>query len=217
MDAALQLGAPVRCAGETVGTLVDVVLDPATRRLTHLVVETNQGPVRAVPFELLTPGSVPREVALSCTPEELHALEPIREFAYLRFDEFPAPDADTDVGVEDMQVLPTYDAAEFGGYTGELDSAVGVTYDRIPSGEAELRRSSAVVSSDGHEVGHLDGFLVHDGDVTHVVLERGHLWGTRAVTIPVEAVETIQTDKVTVRLSKDEIGALPSVRRNFPF
>jgi hypothetical protein len=43
------------------------------------------------------------------------------------------------------------------------------------------------------------------------VLERGHLWGRREVTIPIDAVETVETDKVTLRLSKDEVGALPSV------
>jgi hypothetical protein len=59
-------------------------------------------------------------------------------------------------------------------------------------------------------LGHVDGFRV-DGDdqITHVVLERGHLWGRREVTIPIGAVTRVNTDSVTVRLTKDEVAALP--------
>jgi len=184
----------------------------------HFVVEAIDGQVRLVPSGLLAAGGESRDVVLTCTAAELLARDPIREFAYLRFDELPAADSESDVGVEDTLVVPTYDATAFGGYAGEFDSGVGVTYDRIPKGEAELRRASLVVSADGQEVGHLDGFLVRDGDVMHIVLEHGHLWGTRTVTIPIDAVTSIETDKVTVRLSKDEIGALPSAREHgFPF
>ena len=66
------------------------------------------------------------------------------------------------------------------------NSHVTVRYDRIPKGEVELRRASAVHSSDGHHLGHVDGFVVDDQEhITHIVLERGHLWGKREIAIPV--------------------------------
>ena len=72
----------------------------------------------------------------------------------------------------------------------EYDPHVTVTYDRIPKGEVEIRRASEVASADGHQLGKVDGFLVDDDDaITHFVLERGHLWGRREVTIPINAVE----------------------------
>jgi hypothetical protein len=43
------------------------------------------------------------------------------------------------------------------------------------------------------------------------VLERGHLWGKRDITIPIGSVTRIETDAVTVGLSKDEVGGLPAV------
>jgi hypothetical protein len=87
-----------------------------------------------------------------------------------------------------------------------------MTYDRIPKGEVEIRRASDVTSADGDHLGHVDGFLV-DGDdqITHVVLERGHLWGRREVSIPIGAVSRVHTDAVTVRLTKDEVAALPAI------
>jgi hypothetical protein len=42
------------------------------------------------------------------------------------------------------------------------------------------------------------------------VLERGHLWGRREVTVPISAVESVASDVVKLRLSKDEVGDLPS-------
>jgi hypothetical protein len=195
------------------------VIDPATRRLTHVVVQARDNVARLVPLALVAEGDEGRkELALTCTAEELAALEPIREFAYVQVGELPTGDERTDVGVEDMLAMPYYEATELGDYAGETDSGVGITYDRIPKGEVEIRRSSPVSSADGHHLGHVDG-LVADGDeVTHVVLERGHLWGKRDVTIPIGAVAKVETDAVTLGLSKDEVGALPSVRvRRLPF
>jgi sporulation protein YlmC with PRC-barrel domain len=75
----------------------------------------------------------------------------------------------------------------------------------------EVRRSSRVLASDGDYIGDVDGFLVADDDhITHFVLERGHLWGRREVTVPISAVESVASDVVKLRLSKDEVGDLPS-------
>ena len=209
----LELGTPVVCAGDVVGEIADAVIDPETLRLTHVVVQTSDKQARLVPIELLTDGrDGEREVSLTCTLERLRELESIREFTFVRFDEFPASDAESDVGIEDMLAMPYYESGEFGDYAGEFGSSVAVTYDRIPKGEVEIRRSSAVLSADGHHLGRPDGFVLRDGKVTHVVLERGHWWRTRDVAIPVEAVEVIETDKVTLNLSKDEVSALPAIR-----
>ena len=39
------------------------------------------------------------------------------------------------------------------------DPHVMLAYDRIPKHEVEIRRSSAVISTDGHHLGHVEGFL----------------------------------------------------------
>jgi sporulation protein YlmC with PRC-barrel domain len=109
--------------------------------------------------------------------------------------------------------MPYY-GGEFGAFAGDLDT-YGVTYDRVPKGEVEIRRSSSVASSDGEFIGEVDGFIVDkDEHITHFVLERGHLWGQREVTIPIGAVAKVETDLVTLQLSKKEVGDLPSVRVN---
>ena len=88
----------------------------------------------------------------------------------------------------------------------------GMTYDRIPKGEIEIRRNSSVSSQDGHDLGPVDGFMVaDDGQITHLVLRRGHLWGEREITVPIAAVARVRTDAVTLALTKDAVGELPSI------
>ena len=138
----------------------------------------------------------------------------MRESAYLRLGEFPVEDPDWEVDVEEVLAQPYYedlDAVEAAPIS--YDDHVVWTYDRIPKGEVEIRRASPVTSSDGHHLGHVDGFMVDGGDhIGHLVLEHGHLWGKREVVIPIGAVARVETDAVVLRLTKDEVGALESHR-----
>jgi hypothetical protein len=211
----LELGAPVRCTNEELGELADVVIDPVRKRVTHLVVQPRheRGLARLVPVELVeADGEGQPAISLNCTVEEVRRFAPVQEFAYLRLGEFPVDDPDWDVGVQDVLAMPYYES-NLG--PGNYMSDTGVIYDRVPKGEVEIRRSSAVTSADGHHLGHIDGFLVDGEQITHIVLEHGHLWGRRDVTVPIRAVTNVETDAVTLGLSKDEVGALDgvSVRR----
>jgi uncharacterized protein YrrD len=207
----VRLGAHVRCSDDRLGTLADVVIDPASRHVTHVVVDTEDAQARLVPVELLASDDAKaNEVGLSCTKDDLLALEPIRRFSYLQFDEVPKAEAGGDVGVEEAVVMPSYGAAELGAT--EIDPAVGITYDEIPHGEAELRGTSPVVTADGHEVGHVDGFLLSGRRLTHVLVERSSLWSASTLTVPIDDVATIATDRVTLRLPNDAVAALPAVK-----
>jgi sporulation protein YlmC with PRC-barrel domain len=206
----LELGCPVRCADQDGGELGDVVIDPVARRVTHLVVQPRHrhSLARLVPIELAHAGG-DGTISLDCSVEELRRFEAVDELAYLRFGEFPLADPDWDVGVSEVLALPYYACPGMEPYAGELDPQLTMTYDRVPKGEVEIRRSSRVRSSDGNTVGHVDGFLVDDHElITHLVLGHGHLWGRREVTIPIGAVESVATDEVSLSLSKDEVGEL---------
>jgi sporulation protein YlmC with PRC-barrel domain len=209
----VELGRAVHCTDGPVGELVDVVIDPTKKRLTHLVVRPRglDGRSRLVPVELAERGGEGDSIALRCTQEEVERLPNVNEHAFLRLGELPVDDPDWDVGTEDVLAMPYYASPEFA--YGQFDSDVAVVYDRVPKGEVEVRRASTVQSADGHFLGQVDGFLVDSEDhITHVVLERGHLWGRREVTIPIGAVEKVETDAVRLRLTKEEVGDLPSVR-----
>jgi sporulation protein YlmC with PRC-barrel domain len=220
MSTRLELGKAVLCTDGVVGELGDVVIDPVGKRVTHLVVRPHHGSgdARLVPVELAEGGDEGGEISLRCTKEDVERLPNVAEAAYLRMGEVPVGDEEWDVGIEDVLALPYYESTAhyentgFGGeYGGDLGQDVAFTYDRVPKGEVEVRRSSNVITADGQYAGDVDGFLVDDdGQITHFVLERGHLWGRREVTVPIEAVAKVESDSVTVSLSTDEISALPT-------
>jgi sporulation protein YlmC with PRC-barrel domain len=215
----LKLGRPVRCSDGVVGRLADVVVEPLERRLTHLVVEEPDGRARLVPAQLLRQKRTRNlTVVLSCSKADVLACESIRSFVYVGVDGFPNGDERSDIGVEETIVVPSFGGVEFGGYAGDLEEGYGVTYDRIPSGSAELRRTSPILAADGSEVGHVDGFLLAGGHVTHVVLQNGHHLKAKPLAIPVEAVEKIETDRVTLALSRDAVDSFRGERSRWqPF
>jgi sporulation protein YlmC with PRC-barrel domain len=210
----LELGKPVRCSGDVAGEVADLVVDPVKNRVTHLVVKPRHGTgaPHLVPIELVDAAAEGSDVVLTCTPEELERLPPAEQFGYLRLGEKPPADPDWDIGVVTPLALPYYEGSALDGYASGFGQDLGVIYDRVPKGEVEVRRSSSVITTDGKYVGDVDGFLVDDDQITHFVLERGHLWGRREVTVPIGAVAKVESDKVTVKLSTDEIGALPAHR-----
>ncbi len=212
----LDLGSPVRCADEAFGELADVVIDPTTRRVTHLVVQPDRPsePARLVPVERARGGDeADGTIVLDGSTAEIGRLESVCRAAYLRLGEFPVEDPDWEVGIEEMLALPYYHGLDAVGGPIALDDHVTWAYDRIPKGDVEIGRASPVTSSDGHHLGHVDGFVVDGEDhIGHLVLEHGHLWGKREVVIPIGAVASVKTDAVVLSLTKDAVGALESRR-----
>jgi len=217
----LEIGNRVSCTDGVYGDLADIVIDPLEKHVTHLVIrpEHDEGQRRLVPIQLAKGRDDNlREIELECTLDEAQGFESVHEAAYLRLGESPAEDPDWDVGVADVLSLPYYAGLGYAGsdtnpYPDQLDPNVSLFYDRVPKGDVEIRRTSAVISADGHALGEVDGFVVSaDEHITHVVLERGHVWGRKEVTIPIGAVARVENDAVHVALSKDDVGALPAVR-----
>ena len=105
----LDLGSPVRCTDGDFGELADVVIDPKTRRVTHLVVQPHHRDeqARLVAVERAQAGeSSDATISLACTVAEMREFELVRESAYLRLGEVPVEDPDWDVGIEDPLALP---------------------------------------------------------------------------------------------------------------
>ena len=107
-------------------------------------------------------------------------------------------------------MMPSYQGADLGVYTAEIDPNVGVTYDRVPKGEVELRRSSVVMSSDGNDLGTLHGLAVDGGSIKDIEVERGHLWWKRIASVPIESIATLETNAVGLAVPKSDFAKLPS-------
>ena len=157
----LDLGSSVRCTDEAFGELADVVIDPETRRVTHLVVQPHQRreQARLVPVDRARAGETSdATISLSCTIAEMSEFELVRESEYLRLGEIPVGDPDWQVGIEEPLALPPSMGMDtLGAGAVDFDPHVMRTYDRIPMGEVEIRRASGVTSADGHHLGQSTG------------------------------------------------------------
>jgi hypothetical protein len=86
-----------------------------------------------------------------------------------------------------------------------------VTYDSVPVGEVQVRRGEHVHATDG-DIGQVEGLIIDPDNhqVTHVLLQEGHLWGHKDVAIPIEAVTRVEAG-IRLNLSKRQVEDLPSV------
>lgn len=190
------IGAHARCSDGPCGEVSRIVIDPASRTVTHLVIEPrhHHAPGRLVPVHLVD--AADGEVRLRCTLAEFSSL-------------------DAAEATQLVQGVPPGGLGPVG-----MDSPLGiphpvqaVTEDVVPVGESELHRDEPVHALDG-EVGHVRGFLVDpDSDrVTHVLLKEGHLWGRKEVAIPVSAVRGVENG-IMLNLTKKQVEDLPAVRQ----
>lgn len=196
------IGVEVKCADEVCGRSTYVVINPATEKITHLVVKERAFPnqQRLVPIEEVSEAT-PQMIRLRCTTEELAAKKFFLEREYI---EMPPIEAYAYAPGEMMfwpYVIPDPEL---------IDPAI--KHENIPEGELAIRRHTPVLATDG-SVGRVDEFLVDPtaGGITHLVLRHGHLWGQRDVTVPVSAIARLEEEAVHLKLSRDDVGKLPSV------
>jgi sporulation protein YlmC with PRC-barrel domain len=218
------IGSDVSCTDGACGQVARIIVDPVARTITHLVVEPKHEHKhgRLVPLSLVE--TVPGGIRLRCTRAEFENLDPAEETQFRPASGWPGSE-----GYGSEQVLSwRYYGLTTGTGTGDgtgLDSSAGpgrghsmraATYDSVPLGEIEVCHGDHVWATDG-EIGHVEGLVIdpRNHGVTHVLLQEGHLWGRKEVSIPIGVVTTVD-DGISVNLSKRQIGDLPPVDIDHP-
>ena len=226
------IGSEVVCSDGACGQLLRVVVNPVARALTHLVVEHSfqQGTGRLVPIDLVE--SAAHEVRLRCSVAEFEALEEAEEkhlvqgapgqWGYGQGQMLSLPYFALGMGMRGMGGMGMGGMGGMGmggmGDMGMRGMGMGMGMgpqttieDRVPEGEVEVRRGEHVHATDG-AIGQIHGFVIDptDHQVTHILLDEGHLWGKKKVAIPITAVRDLN-DGVRLTLTKREVGDLPPV------
>lgn len=192
----IPLNALVYSSDGRVGVSTNVIVNPLTSRLTHLIVRTDERPHTEYMVPVNKIGeTTPASINLHMSSEELHLQEP---FSVTEF-----------IPVQ----IPHYESMAYSWPLVQTDQVFEpVRHRQLPLGELLLRRGTKVKASDG-PIGAIDEFLVNaDGHVTHIVMRRGHLWGQKEVVIPIDDVKTFARDEVQLKLDKRQVGALPSIK-----
>jgi sporulation protein YlmC with PRC-barrel domain len=205
------IGSQAHCTDGMCGKVSRLVVDPVAKTVTDLVVEPEgrEGLGRLVPLDLVDASA--GDVRLRCTLAEFEHLDPAEETQFV-----PGSGGYAAYGPQQVSAWPYYGLTPGVETPGGVDlGAAGfsptITYDRIPLGEVEVRRGDPVEATDGR-IGHIQGLVVDPGDhqVTHVLLQEGHLWGRKDVAIPIKAVSRVG-DTIHLSISKHEVQDLPPV------
>jgi sporulation protein YlmC with PRC-barrel domain len=197
----IPIKAKVECTDGPCGKSTRVIADPDSGKLTHVVIEDKKLPDssdRLVPVEKIadTTGGV---IRLNCTRDELAGLPPFTTVHYVQKE---IPDyAGSYVAGEPLPPVPedTW-----------VDEA---KEEHIPAGELALSRGMAVKSKGSKKVGQVDGLVVDpdSGEITHLLMREGHLWGKKDVALPVSAIDFLDADTVYLKLDNAAVKDLPTV------
>jgi sporulation protein YlmC with PRC-barrel domain len=194
--------AKVECADGPGGQANTLIVNPTTHKLTHYVVEdktSHPSVLRLVPVEQVAE-TTRDTVRLGCTRAELADMEPFLETHYVVRHEEPLPTYPVD---GQIHMVPRATVAE--------DYYEEEEIERIPPGELAVRKGTQVVATDG-VVGHVAELVVdlESGYITHMVLEKGHLFGKKEITVPVSAIDYAYADTVHLKLDKKAVSELPA-------
>ncbi len=180
-------GAKVECTDGEAGEVVNILVDPEDRDVAHYVVKEKARPhaERLVPAYLVIE-STPELLKLNCTLAELADMTAYR--FNVAYQTNPPSRAGSD----------PYGA-----------SLVNRTYiiERtvVPEGEQAFSLHSKVEAKDG-TVGRVDGVLTDEetGEITHMLMRKGHAWGEKEVVIPVSLIEYSHEGTVYLKVDKDK-------------
>jgi len=204
-DEVIAIGTTASCTDGPCGEVRCVVVDPVSRDVTHVVVETKhrRGLGRLVPLNLLVAAG--DQVTLTC---DLAAFEELEVAEQIQF--MPRSVGYATYTPKETLTLPYYGLGLAAARAAD-DTARAVTHDALPPGEIGVHRGDCVHATDG-EIGTVKGLVIERLShlVTHVLLQEGHLWGRREVAIPISAVTTFKGG-IQLDMSRSAVQSLPLV------
>lgn len=198
----LPLDAKITCSDGHGGTSVAITVDLASKIISHIVVEDASGSQRLVPLKMVQKSSQD-EIWLDCSEDELKGL-PL--FLVTEFVE-RAPQQSGDWAEEEGEWEDGVDTASF-----EMSmEAYGmpVEVERVPEGEVSFHRRASIEATDGH-FGRIEKFIIEpeSGQITHLVLKKGHLWGKKEIMVPVSAVASVDYNSAYLNVDKETASTL---------
>jgi len=200
----ISLGAKVECTDGECGQSTSIIVNPVGRKVTHFVLENDDfvgHKDRIVPIEKIA-GATRKVIRLNCTIQDVVTMKPFTETEYIRRDVSQYSSAY--YGHEKYAYAEPYYFAE--------DGAISVDVESIPAGEQIAHRGMVVEASDG-KVGVVEGLVVNpeSEQITHLVLQEGHLWGKKDVALPISSIDRVVDNTVHLNLDKNSVGDLPAI------
>ena len=198
--------AQVECADGPCGKSLAVIVDQQTREVTHIAIEDKSLP--HAPYQRLVPVSLvedtsPDLIRLRCTRKDLDRMEAFVHTHYVASKE------------QDWTMYQAGEGPGRGSWSGPStvgEAATRVDEEYVPEGEFAVHPGLHVEATNGR-IGIVEELIVDPASeqVTHFVLQEGHLWGKKEVMIPISAIDHSEGDTVYLQLDKAAVEELPTI------
>jgi uncharacterized protein YrrD len=196
----IPIHAKIECTDGDCGKSTNVIVNPVNHQLTHIVIEDkslSDNPTRLVPVSKVS-STAQDQVTLSCTKEELAKMPP---FIVSNFIQESAPGM-------------AYQSSAAYTFPHVInDTAYASVKERnIPLGELALYSGMWIEATDS-KVGKLDELVLDkdSGEITHLLMREGHLWGKKDVAIPISSVDYCDGVSIYLNIDKTTVKALPAL------
>jgi len=191
----IPIGAKVLCTDGPGGEATHVIVHPATKTVTRLVVKERRSPhvERLVPFRFVK-DATGGQIRLRCSQQELSRMQTYLKTSFVEVDY-----VQYERGFADP--LTIYNSHKFG----------KVKIENITEDELAVDTNTRVESADGR-VGRIDELMVDptSGSITHLRVRKGHMWAPKEVMVPVSEVDRIGGRRIYLRMNRAGIEALPA-------
>jgi uncharacterized protein YrrD len=196
-------------AGERIGTLDRVVLDPESKDVTHIVVEkgilftTN----KVIPIQSVNLQDEAR-IVLKQTEAELEELPSYNEAAYVELAPHDYP-YDNVNAVYWYPPLPVQWQSMADPMWAPTSKPALIQQEVIPEGTVALKQGAAVMSQDEKFIGNVELVILDpDGHITHIVVGEG-IFLKQKKLVPAHWIKNVDTDKVDLTVWSDLFDQLP--------
>ena len=185
----LPIDGKVLCGDVEVGHTTCVIIDPTKQRITDIVVSlANEQIQHLVPITFIEETTL-KLIRLNCS---MQTIQKQVRFSVNKL--VCVPNVYYPSQHEQARTLFTYSTA------GE---------EEIPQGEIAIHVGARIHAVDGR-LGTISEFVIdQDDQITHVVLDEAHWYGTQHSLITVDAIHHVEKDAIVLTLTKDAVAHLP--------
>ena len=203
----IPLDVMVVCVDGECGESSHIIIERNSQKVTHFVVKVGnllESGRYLVPIDRVV-RTTPKSIALDCTKKELAAMPPFTRMQFLNpitHQYEPLENFNDEAIASRSSYLMWSDASMLADTSMDVFS-IPVEEELIPEGEMAVHRGASVEATDGH-IGKVEEFLVDpkDSHITHLVLEKGHLWDKQELTIPMSAIARMDEEYIYLNIDK---------------
>ena len=209
----ISLDAKVVCVDGECGKSTHVIIERNSQKVTHFVVKVSdllESHKYLVSIDQVV-RTTAESIALSCTKDELAAMPSFTEMRFLNpvTYKYEALENFSEKAIADRTSYLMWSDPTMGADMSTDIFSMPVEEEIVPAGEIAIHRGASVEATDGH-IGRVEEFLLDPKDqhITHLVLEEGHLWHKKELTLPIRAIARMDEDYIYLNLDKEAVRSL---------